>query len=142
MAYFGPANKAKEYFIDMGYEPANRQTTADFLVATTDPLARIERPFHGTTSPIPRMAAEFVAHFKASPFAALNREDMASYHNEFVGRPKRADGYKASVRAEHSKHVWRTSAYMISIPMQVRAVMVRQVQIMYGNSMALLFTLL
>jgi ABC-type multidrug transport system ATPase subunit len=33
MAYFGPANQAREYFIEMGYEPANRQTTADFLVA-------------------------------------------------------------------------------------------------------------
>lgn len=33
MAYFGPANKARQYFIDMGYQPANRQTTADFLVA-------------------------------------------------------------------------------------------------------------
>ena len=35
MAYFGPANQARQYFIDMGYEPANRQTTADFLVAGT-----------------------------------------------------------------------------------------------------------
>lgn len=33
MAYFGPANQARQYFIDMGYEPAHRQTTADFLVA-------------------------------------------------------------------------------------------------------------
>lgn len=33
MVYFGSANTARQYFIDMGYEPANRQTTADFLVA-------------------------------------------------------------------------------------------------------------
>lgn len=33
MAYYGPANAARQYFIDMGYEPAHRQTTADFLVA-------------------------------------------------------------------------------------------------------------
>ena len=32
MAYFGPANRARQYSIDMGYQPANRQTTADFLV--------------------------------------------------------------------------------------------------------------
>ena len=37
MAYFGPANKARQYFIDLGYEPANRQTTADFLVAGEGP---------------------------------------------------------------------------------------------------------
>jgi ATP-binding cassette subfamily G (WHITE) protein 2 (SNQ2) len=33
MAYFGPAKDARQYFIDMGYEPQNRQTTPDFLVA-------------------------------------------------------------------------------------------------------------
>ena len=33
MAYFGPAKDAKRYFMDMGYEPQNRQTTPDFLVA-------------------------------------------------------------------------------------------------------------
>lgn len=35
MAYYGPANLARQYFIDMGYEPAHRQTTSDFLVAGT-----------------------------------------------------------------------------------------------------------
>lgn len=37
MAYYGPADKARQYFIDMGYEPANRQTTPDFLVAVSSP---------------------------------------------------------------------------------------------------------
>jgi ATP-binding cassette subfamily G (WHITE) protein 2 (SNQ2) len=35
MAYFGPADRARQYFIDMGYEPAYRQTTPDFLVAVS-----------------------------------------------------------------------------------------------------------
>ena len=39
MAYFGPANLSRQYFIDMGYEPAHRQTTADFLVAGTELFA-------------------------------------------------------------------------------------------------------
>ena len=33
MIYYGKATEARQYFIEMGYEPANRQTTADFLVA-------------------------------------------------------------------------------------------------------------
>ena len=33
MAYFGRADQARQYFIDLGYDPAHRQTTADFLVA-------------------------------------------------------------------------------------------------------------
>ncbi|KAG8755116.1 hypothetical protein FRC11_006250 [Ceratobasidium sp. 423] len=41
--YFGSAERARQYFIDMGWEPAPRQTTSDFLVAVTDPLARTPR---------------------------------------------------------------------------------------------------
>jgi len=33
MVYFGHADKARQYFIDLGFEPADRQTTPDFLVA-------------------------------------------------------------------------------------------------------------
>src|SRR4051794_8924165 len=69
--YFGPASDAKQYFIDMGYEPANRQTTPDFLVATTDPLARKPRP---DAKSIPRTASEFEAHFKQSKIGQINRE--------------------------------------------------------------------
>jgi ATP-binding cassette subfamily G (WHITE) protein 2 (SNQ2) len=37
MAYFGPTRDARQYFIDMGYEPLDRQTTADFLVSGMSP---------------------------------------------------------------------------------------------------------
>jgi ATP-binding cassette subfamily G (WHITE) protein 2 (SNQ2) len=33
MVYFGRADQARQYFINLGFEPAHRQTTADFLVA-------------------------------------------------------------------------------------------------------------
>jgi ATP-binding cassette, subfamily G (WHITE), member 2, PDR len=33
MAYFGPANRARQYFIDLGFEPKSRQTTSDYLAA-------------------------------------------------------------------------------------------------------------
>lgn len=122
MAYYGPANQARQYFIDMGYEPANRQTTPDFLVAVTDSFGRIERP---NVPSIPRTATDFAAHFQKSNLGQANRDDMDSYRAEFVGQPTRASVYIESVRAEHSEHTRKSSAYMISIPMQVRAVMVR-----------------
>jgi ATP-binding cassette subfamily G (WHITE) protein 2 (SNQ2) len=131
MAYFGPADQARQYFIDMGYEPANRQTTADFLVAVTDPLGRIERP--NVLSLLPRTATDFATHFQRSPVGQANRDDMDSYRTEYVGQPKRASTYIESVRAEHSEHTRQKSPYTISIPMQVRAVMVRRVQILWGN---------
>lgn len=44
MIYCGPANVAKAYFIDLGFECPPRQTTADFLTAITDPVERRFRP--------------------------------------------------------------------------------------------------
>ncbi|KAG5650930.1 hypothetical protein H0H81_010505 [Sphagnurus paluster] len=133
MAYFGPADQAKQYFLDMGYEPANRQTTADFLVSVTDPNARIVRP--GIQS-LPRTADEFAEYFKKSSLGATNREDIQLYKNQFVGKAENASAYIASAQAEHAKHVREASPYLISIPMQVRAVMLRRVQIIKGNPLA------
>ncbi|KAF8638207.1 hypothetical protein AX16_010553 [Volvariella volvacea WC 439] len=133
MAYFGPADQAKQYFIDMGYEPANRQTTPDFLVAVTDPNARIPRA--GVLS-APRTAEEFEDYFKRSGAGKINREDIESYEADFVGKPERAAAYIESVRAEHAKGTNHGSPYITSIAMQTRAVMLRRVQIMWGNFLA------
>ncbi|KAF4583486.1 hypothetical protein EYR38_002237 [Pleurotus pulmonarius] len=138
MAYFGPADRARQYFIDMGYEPANRQTTPDFLVAVTDAKGRIPR---AGISNQPRSAAEFAEHFKKSELGALNKEDMESYYSEFVGSPKLAQHYKESARQERAKTARKLSPYTISIPMQIRAVMARRVQILMGNKTATLMNL-
>jgi ATP-binding cassette, subfamily G (WHITE), member 2, SNQ2 len=132
MVYFGPANRARQYFIDMGYEPANRQTTPDFLVAVTDPNGRIVRSGVDPAS-IPRTAEEFAAYFLASDMGKLNRQDMESYELEHVGKPERVEQFKQSYRAEHARHTNKKSPYTISLPMQARAVMVRRLQIIKGN---------
>ncbi|OJT05939.1 Brefeldin A resistance protein [Trametes pubescens] len=133
-AFYGPADKARQYFIDMGYEPANRQTTADFLVAVTDPNGRIVRP--GFEARVPRTAAEFAEYYKRSEFARENRADMDAYRSAFVGKPERADAYRASVKAEHARHASKKSPYIASIPMQARALMTRRVQIIRGGAAA------
>ncbi|KAL0960159.1 hypothetical protein HGRIS_011794 [Hohenbuehelia grisea] len=138
MAYFGPADQAKQYFIDMGYEPANRQTTPDFLVAVTDPNGRIPRK--GAVNP-PRTAAEFAEHFRNSKFAIQNKEDIQAYENEYVGVDALAKSYKESTAQERATTARKTSAYTISLPMQVRAVMTRRVQILMGNKMASIMNL-
>ena len=150
MAYFGRADQARQYFLDLGFEPAHRQTTADFLVAgllllyfrclfhslarcllATDPSAQIVRDdFKGR---VPRTPAEFAAAFLASGAAIQNRADMDSYRNDFVGKPERVLAYQQSVTAEHATTTRKGSAYTISIPMQARAVMLRRLQIVRGN---------
>ncbi|KAI0922386.1 hypothetical protein AcV7_005930 [Taiwanofungus camphoratus] len=136
MAYFGPANRAKQYFIDMGYEPAHRQTTADFLVAVTDPHGRTPHP--DCQSPVPRTATEFVEYYRKSGTFRANNADMESYRKEFVGKPDRANAYLESVRAEHTSNTRSRSSYITSISMQIRALMVRRAQIIRGAMTAFL----
>lgn len=131
MAYFGPANRARQYFIDMGFEPANRQTTADFLVAITDPNGRILRS--GFEARAPRNAIEFAERFKDSEMGAQNRDDIKAYRQECETKPEKVQEYIQSHRAEHAKTVSKKSSYIISIPMQARALMLRRIQIIQGS---------
>ncbi|KAI0767296.1 pleiotropic drug resistance ABC transporter [Fomes fomentarius] len=138
--YFGPADKARQYFIDMGYEPANRQTTADFLVAVTDPNGRIVR--QGYENRVPRTAAEFVEYFRKSEIARATYEDIEAYRAEFVGKPERESHYKQSVKDEHARHSSKKSPYIVSVSMQARALMRRRVQIIRGGIAAQVIQLL
>ncbi|KIK61032.1 hypothetical protein GYMLUDRAFT_166677 [Collybiopsis luxurians FD-317 M1] len=140
MAYFGPADQAKQYFIDLGYEPANRQTTPDFLVAVTDPLGRIPREVVPNR---PRTADEFAKCFSESSLGAANREDIDIYKKLSVlgSTSDKAKSYRHSVLVEKAKHTNPKSPYLISLPMQARAVMRRRVQILIGNSTATFFNL-
>lgn len=134
MVYFGPADQARQYFIDMGYEPANRQTTADFLVAVTDPNGRIVR--EGFEKKVPRTAEEFADYYMKSETAADNRADMDSYMEEHVGKDSKRQSYRQSVMQAHAQHTRRTSPYITSIPMQARALMLRRAQILKGGFLA------
>ncbi|KDQ56556.1 hypothetical protein JAAARDRAFT_179141 [Jaapia argillacea MUCL 33604] len=131
LAYFGPADRAREYFVGMGYEPAYRQTTADFLVAVTDPQGRTIRP--SLPHPPPRTSTEFAKHFTSSPLGALNRSDISSYQSEFVGKEQRVEAFKTSAQAERGEMARKKSPYVISVWMQVGAVMRRRVQILKGS---------
>lgn len=134
MAYFGPADQARQYFIDMGYEPANRQTTADFLVAVTDPNGRIVR--EGFEHRAPRTAAEFADYYTRSQIAQENRADMDSYLEEHVDNDDKRKVYNKSVSQAHAQYTRGTSPYITSVPMQVKALMIRRVQILKGGFLA------
>ncbi|KIJ14545.1 hypothetical protein PAXINDRAFT_169702, partial [Paxillus involutus ATCC 200175] len=131
MAYFGPAKDARQYFIDMGYEPYNRQITPDFLVAVTGPGGRKVRPgFEGT---VPRTADDMASYFKKSTLGQLNRSSLDSYLGLYVNKPELKKAYDVSAESEHARHAPKSHAYTLSVPMQVRAVMRRRWQILKGD---------
>ncbi|KAF8749247.1 ABC transporter [Rhizoctonia solani] len=115
--YFGPADSARQYFMDMGWEPANRQTTADFLVAVTDPLARTPR-----------------SGWKDRVRAQLKNLRLVGSRARKVARLEKK--HTISARAERADHMSRKSAYTVSIAMQVRAIILRRLQIIRGDMAA------
>ncbi|KIY44274.1 hypothetical protein FISHEDRAFT_52075 [Fistulina hepatica ATCC 64428] len=123
MAYFGPAAEACNYFIDLGYKPANQQTTSDFLVSVMDPVSRcIFADYPVTAMPPPRTPAEFAQHFLESPATQVNRADMEAYRVRSIGKSSSAEAYHSSACDEHADHTRKASPYLISVPMQMHAV--------------------
>ena len=131
MVYFGPTNLARQYFIDLGFEPANRQTTPDFLVAVTDPNARNVRK--GFENRAPRTADDFARRFLESDVATINEQDMDSYRKDFVGKDDLAKSYTRQARKEHANTARKSSPYIVSLSMQTWAVIIRRFQILNGS---------
>lgn len=130
MVYFGPANEARQYFIGMGYEPADRQTTSDFLVSVTDPNGR--RVQDGARG-VPSTSEGFEQYYRLSSIMQDNISDMASFREQYVGKKDLISAYRESAKAERARHMQKQSPYTISIPMQIRSVMGRRVQIQAGS---------
>ena len=97
----------------------------------TDPHGRKIRP--GFQGAIPRSADEMAAYFRTSAYGQLNRSSMASYLNLYDNKPELKSAYDASATGEHAQHTPNTQSYTLSIPMQVRAVMRRRLQILKGD---------
>ncbi|KAK3347296.1 ATP-binding cassette transporter [Lasiosphaeria hispida] len=119
--YFGAASKAKEYFINLGFECPPRQTTPDFLTSMTFPAERIAQP--GCTPP--RSPDEFAAAWKnSSEYRALQAE-MEDYKAQHpIGGPS-AGTYRQLKKAYQSRGQRLRSPYALTYPQQVRLCMWR-----------------
>lgn len=131
MVYFGPELNARVYFVAMGFASADRQTTASFLVTVTAPNGRTTCT--GFEMRVPRMAAEMVAVFQSSAAGCANRAAIKVYRTLYIGKKEKVAAYRNSALQECAKHTVKSSTYTISIPIQMRAVMVHRVQITKGN---------
>ncbi|KAJ3502427.1 hypothetical protein NLJ89_g8894 [Agrocybe chaxingu] len=71
-----------------------------------------------------------------SELGLLNKSEIETYRDEHVGKAHKKDAYVQSARAEFAKRSHKNSPYLLSIPQQIKAVMVRRVQIIKGNALA------
>ncbi|GAA6060988.1 hypothetical protein JCM10212_000674 [Sporobolomyces blumeae] len=133
MVYFGPMDQAVDYFRNMGWEPQNRQTSADFLVACTDPKGRFVR--EGFEGRVPQTADEFAEYWNKSELGRRNAEEVEEQLR--VASPgmnnDKVNAFKASAHAEHVKRASTKSPYLISYPMMAKLAMIRRYQMQMGD---------
>jgi len=117
--YFGPANKARAYFEEMGWHCPQRQTTGDFLTSVTNPGERQAKP--GFESKVPRTPDEFEAYWHASQARRELQSQIALYEEEFPhGDNTILNELRERKQDQQAQHTRPKSPYVISIPMQIR----------------------
>ncbi|KAI1390686.1 ABC-2 type transporter-domain-containing protein [Hypoxylon trugodes] len=134
--FSGPAKDAKQYFIDLGFECPERQTTADFLTAVTDPNERRFRP--GFEHKAPKTAEELEKAFRDSPNYQKLLDDVRDYE-EHLQRTDFADAkrFEGAVQDSKSRHVSKKSPYTVSFTRQVWACTKREFWLLFGDTATL-----
>lgn len=137
--FFGPASRAKQFFLDQGWECPDRQTTADFLTSLTNPQERKPRP--GFEGKVPKTAKEFELAWRNSPEyqALVARIDS---HMAAVLHQNTAEVYGESHVATQAKHTLAKLPYTVSFMMQVRYLIMRNFIRMKGDPLIPLFLVL
>lgn len=130
--FSGPAKDAKQYFIDLGYECPERQTTSDFLTACTDPVERRFRP--GCEDSTPKTPEEREKAFRASPNYQKVLQDVEEY-DKYLKESNFADAkrFENAVQEDKSKRVPKKSSYTVSFPRQVMACTKREFWLFFGD---------
>ncbi|KAL4924926.1 ABC-2 type transporter-domain-containing protein [Aspergillus undulatus] len=129
--YFGRTEDAKKFFVDMGFECPERQTTADFLTSLTSPSERLIRP--GFEDRVPRSPDEFAAAWKRSEDRAKLMIELEEFERQY---PIGGASYNAFVdarKAMQSKHQRVKSPYTISVWQQVTLCVIRGFQRLRGD---------
>ncbi|OBA23628.1 pleiotropic drug resistance protein PDR [Metschnikowia bicuspidata var. bicuspidata NRRL YB-4993] len=136
--YFGKASKAKEFFVNMGFECPQRQTTADYLTSLTNPEERIVRP--GFENKVPRSAQEFSEYWRNSPeYAALTTKIDKHFKDVESGDVRQE--YHNSHVAKQADHTQSKSPYTVSFGMQVRYIIGRNVLRIKGDPSITIFSI-
>ncbi|KAK0725877.1 ABC-2 type transporter-domain-containing protein [Lasiosphaeris hirsuta] len=132
MLYQGPANQARQYFVDLGFFAPPRQTTADFLTSICDPVARHFREGHEESTP--KTAEELEKVFRASPAYQRVLEDVKDFETH-LQQTGHADAriFQESVQEQKSKRVANRSNYTVSFWKQVLACTRREFWLIWGD---------
>ena len=117
--FWGRTDRAKAYFEEMGFFCPQRQTTADFLTAVTNPAERL--PKEGCEDKVPRTPDDFEKYWHNSPdYQALKKEIDDHEREHPMGDVGQFNTMQSSKREAQARHTRPKSPYVVSIPMQIK----------------------
>ncbi|KAL2831229.1 ABC-2 type transporter-domain-containing protein [Aspergillus cavernicola] len=129
--YFGGIKDAEKFFVDMGFECPERQTTADFLTSLTSPSERLVHP--GYEDRVPRTLDEFLAAWKKSEDYGKLITEIEEFERQYpIGGPSYSTFVDAR-KAMQAKHQRVKSPYTISVWQQISLCVVRGFQRLRGD---------
>ncbi|KAF2630734.1 hypothetical protein BU25DRAFT_488883 [Macroventuria anomochaeta] len=136
--YEGPAKEAKQYFLDLGFHCPERQTTADFLTAVTDPTGRQFR--EGYEASAPKTAEDLEKAFRRSEAYQKVQRDISAYEEELKRTDytdaKEFEGAVAESKS-NSKLKSKDSPFTVSFVRQVLACTKRELWLTWGDKTTL-----
>ncbi|KAH7265415.1 ABC-2 type transporter-domain-containing protein [Fusarium redolens] len=116
--FFGRADAAKQYFINLGFECPPRQTTPDFLTSMTAPNERIVRD--GFKGKVPRTPDEFATAWRNSAEYKALQAEIEDYKVAHPINGPDAEAFRASKQAQQAKRQRAKSPYTLSYSQQIQ----------------------
>ncbi|RMZ88596.1 hypothetical protein DV736_g4173, partial [Chaetothyriales sp. CBS 134916] len=116
--FFGDCKHAKTYFIEMGFDCPERQTTADFLTSMTSSAERKVRP--GFENKVPRTPDEFAQRWKESPERVALLQEIEQYDQDHPIGGTDLQRFQQSMALQKSKRQRSKSPYTLDYGQQIR----------------------
>ncbi|KAI0548730.1 ABC-2 type transporter-domain-containing protein [Xylaria curta] len=116
--FFGRADEAKQYFVNLGFECPARQTTPDFLTSMTSPIERIVRD--GFKGKVPRTPDEFAEAWRNSVEYRNLQEEIEEYKKEHPINGPDAHAFRASRREQQARGQRAGSPFTLSFLQQIK----------------------
>ncbi|PQE32262.1 ABC-2 type transporter protein [Rutstroemia sp. NJR-2017a WRK4] len=127
--YYGPMKQARPFMEELGFICDGGANVADFLTGVTVPTERKIKP--GFEDRFPRTADEIRAAYEKSP---IRSEMEAEYNYPTTEEAKqRTSDFRDSIQHEKYPKLPKKSPLTVSFVTQVKACVIRQYQIIWGD---------
>ncbi|CAH7677570.1 ABC-2 type transporter-domain-containing protein [Phakopsora pachyrhizi] len=137
--YFGPASEARQYFVNLGYKNLLRQTTADYLTGCTDPNERqFQEDFD--LEKIPKTAEDMEKAYLDSDICRRMLEERELYREYLMSSETEKQDFIQSAKDDHRFGTSKNSLYIVSVITQVKALIVREIQLKLQDRIGLFFS--